>query len=190
MNVSFKEYLSDMNDYLTVEPVHNLFHAMFPCSTRTKQDIDRRIKDFILWEAETYGIEAQLETTDFGSRTEYERNFLCLSKGSLLTYFNSIYNGDYPEDLGKIAILYAKAMIDKYFPNAKDEDLVDMRMENGIPRGKEWMNMKNFTIDFVGSCVIAAEDETAALRTFWELINDQRPLPMNLYEVQNVEEET
>ena len=49
------------------------------------------------------------------------------------------------------------------------------------------MSMKNFTIDFSGSCVIAAEDETAA---FWELINNQQPLPMNLYEVQNVEEET
>ena len=49
--------------------------------------------------------------------------------------------------------------------------------------------MKNFTIDFTGSCVIAAEDEAAALRTFWELINNQQPLPMNLYEVQNVDEE-
>ena len=52
------------------------------------------------------------------------------------------------------------------------------------------MNMKNFTIDFAGSCVIAAEDEAAALRAFWELINNRQPLPMNLYEVQNVEEET
>ena len=50
--------------------------------------------------------------------------------------------------------------------------------------------MKNFTIDFVGFCVIAAEDEAAALRAFWELINNQQPLPMNLYAVQNVEEET
>lgn len=57
-------------------------------------------------------------------------------------------------------------------------------------KGRELMSMKNFTIDFAGSCVIAAEDETAAMRTFWELINNQQPLPMNLYEVQNVEEET
>ena len=52
------------------------------------------------------------------------------------------------------------------------------------------MNMKNFAIDFTGSCAIAAEDEAAALRAFWELINNQQPLPMNLYDVQNVEEET
>lgn len=52
------------------------------------------------------------------------------------------------------------------------------------------MSMKNFAIFFTGSCVIAAENETAAVSTFWELINNQQPLPMNLYEVQNVEEET
>lgn len=194
MNVSFKKYLSDMNFYLKVKPVQNLFHAMFPCSTRTKQDVNKRIKDFILWEAEKLDIETQLETTDFDNRTEYERSFLCLSKGSLLTYFNSIYNDDYPEDLEKIAILYAEVMIDKYFPNTNDEDLLDTRtarMEDlTVSKGKELMNMKNFTIDFAGSCVIAAEDENAALRTFWELINNQQPLPMNLYEVQNVEEET
>ena len=127
MNVSFKKYLSDMNAYLAVNPVKHLFQAMFPCSTRTKQDTNKRIKDFILWEAKTYDIETQLETTDFDNRAEYERNFLCLSKGSLLTYFNSIYNDDYSEDLEKIAILYAEAMIDKYFPNTDDEDLLDTR---------------------------------------------------------------
>ena len=59
---------------------------------------------------------------------EYERNFLCLSKSVLLIYFNTIYNDDYPEDLEKIAILYAEAMVDKYFPNAADdEDLLDTR---------------------------------------------------------------
>ena len=127
MNVSFKKYLSDMNTCLAVSPVKSLFRAMFPCSTHTKQDMNERIKDFVLWEAETYDIKTQLETTDFDNHAEYERNFLCLSKGSLLTYFNSIYNGDYPEDLEKIAILYAEAMIDKYFPNVDDEDLLDTR---------------------------------------------------------------
>lgn len=191
MNISFKKYLSDMNACLTVKSVQHLFHAMFPCSTRTKQDMNKRIKDFILWEAETYDIETQLETTDFDNRTEYEQNFLCLSKGSLLTYFNTIYNDDYPEDLEKIAILYAEAMINKYFPNANDEDLLDIRNKTTMfQKGKELMNMKNFTIDFAGSCVITAEDETAALHTFWELINNQQPLPMNLYDVQNIEEET
>lgn len=128
MNVSFKKYLSDMNAYLTVNPVKHLFHAMFPCSTRTKQDTNKRIKDFILWEAEKYDIGTRLETTDFDNRADYERNFLYLSKDSLLTYFNTIYNDDYPEDLEKIAILYAEAMIDKYFPNANEEDLLDTRI--------------------------------------------------------------
>ena len=128
MNVSFKKYLSDMNAYLAVSPVKQLFRAMFPCSARTKQDTNKRIKDFILWEAKKYDIKTQLETTDFDNRVEYERNFLCLSKSVLLIYFNTIYNDDYPEDLEKIAILYAEAMIDKYFPNAADdEDLLDTR---------------------------------------------------------------
>lgn len=128
MNVSFKKYLSDMNTYLAVSPVKRLFHVMFPCSTRTKQDTNKRIKDFILWEAEKYDIGTRLEVTDFDNRADYERNFLYLSKDSLLTYFNTIYNDDYSEDLEKIAILYAEAMIDKYFPNANDEDLLDTRI--------------------------------------------------------------
>ena len=128
MNVSFKKYLSDMNAYLAVKPVKCLFQAMFPCSTRTKQDTNKRIKDFILWEAKKYDIETRLETTEFDNRADYERNFLYLSKDSLLAYFNMIYNDDCNEDLDRIVILYAETMIDKQFPNANDEDLLDTRI--------------------------------------------------------------
>lgn len=124
MNVSFKKYLSDMNAYLAVKPVKCLFQAMFPCSTCTKQDTNKRIKDFILWEAEKYDIETQLEVTDFDDRADYERNSLYLTKDSLLDYFDMIYNDDCNEDRDKIVILYAEAMIDKYFPNANEEDLL------------------------------------------------------------------
>ena len=124
MNVSFKKYLSDMNAYLAVKPVQNLFHAMFPCSTRTKKDVNKRIKDFILWEAEKYDIETQLETTDFDDRADYERNTLYVSKDSLLNYFDMIYNDECDEDRDQVIILYAEAMIDKYFPNANEEDLL------------------------------------------------------------------
>ena len=49
--------------------------------------------------------------------------------------------------------------------------------------------MKTFRIDFTGSCAITAMDEETALAIFWHLIQTEQPLPSNLYDIQNVEEE-
>lgn len=47
--------------------------------------------------------------------------------------------------------------------------------------------MKEFTIYFSGSTVIAAPDYNAAVTAFWKAVNDEHPLPMNLYKIDDVE---
>lgn len=47
--------------------------------------------------------------------------------------------------------------------------------------------MKKFTIYFSGSTDITATDEDTAVTTFWKTINDDLALPLNLYNIENVE---
>lgn len=47
--------------------------------------------------------------------------------------------------------------------------------------------MKKFTIYFSGSTDITATDEDTAVATFWKTINDDLALPLNLYNIENVE---
>lgn len=47
--------------------------------------------------------------------------------------------------------------------------------------------MKEFTIYFSGSTVIAAPDYYTAITAFWKTVEDEHPLPMNLYEIDDVE---
>ena len=44
-----------------------------------------------------------------------------------------------------------------------------------------------FYIDFQGSCEIEAQSAEEAEEKFWELINYDKPLPHNLYEISNIE---
>lgn len=47
--------------------------------------------------------------------------------------------------------------------------------------------MKEFTIYFSGSTTIAAPDCNTAVTAFWEAVNNEHPLPMNLYKIDDVE---
>lgn len=48
--------------------------------------------------------------------------------------------------------------------------------------------MKTYAVDFSGWCVIEANSSEEAEGLFWEMINEDRPLPENLYEIECVEE--
>lgn len=50
--------------------------------------------------------------------------------------------------------------------------------------------MSKFTIYFQGYCEIEGENPHDAQNKFWELINDDKPLPENIYEVLCVEPKT
>ncbi len=43
--------------------------------------------------------------------------------------------------------------------------------------------MYSFDIKFEGSCTIHAESFEEAIKKFWQFINDEKPLPSNLYEI-------
>ena len=49
---------------------------------------------------------------------------------------------------------------------------------------------KTFWVDFSGYCEIEAETAEEAEQKFWDFINDDMPLPQNIYEVDGVEEKT
>jgi hypothetical protein len=44
-----------------------------------------------------------------------------------------------------------------------------------------------FYVDFSGYCEIEAEDAALAQDKFWELVNEDKPLPCNIYEIQGIE---
>jgi hypothetical protein len=48
--------------------------------------------------------------------------------------------------------------------------------------------MKKFYVDFTGWCEITAKDEEEARYKFESYIAENKPLPCNIYEVQNVKE--
>ncbi len=50
--------------------------------------------------------------------------------------------------------------------------------------------MPKFYVDFQGHCEIEAESDHDAEDKFWELINNDKPLPENVYNVWCVEQKT
>ena len=48
--------------------------------------------------------------------------------------------------------------------------------------------MKTFYIDFFGYCEIDANSTEEAQEIFWKIINENKPLPQNVYELDRVEE--
>lgn len=44
-----------------------------------------------------------------------------------------------------------------------------------------------FFVDFGGWCEIEAESEEQARKKFWQLINEDKPLPSNVYEIHGTE---
>lgn len=50
--------------------------------------------------------------------------------------------------------------------------------------------MKTFWVDFTGYCEIEAETAEEAENKFWSYIEDDIPLPQNIYDVEGVEEKT
>jgi len=50
--------------------------------------------------------------------------------------------------------------------------------------------MLKYYIDFQGYCEIEAENADDAHNKFWEFINDDKPLPENVYEVWCIEPKT
>lgn len=49
---------------------------------------------------------------------------------------------------------------------------------------------KTFWVDFSGYCEIEAETAEEAEQKFWDFINENIPLPQNIYNVDGVEEKT
>lgn len=49
---------------------------------------------------------------------------------------------------------------------------------------------KTFWVDFSGYCEIEAETAEEAEQKFWDFINEDMPLPQNIYDVDGVEEKT
>lgn len=49
---------------------------------------------------------------------------------------------------------------------------------------------KTFWVDFSGYCEIEAETAEEAEKKFWDFINEDKPLPQNIYDVDGVEEKT
>ena len=47
--------------------------------------------------------------------------------------------------------------------------------------------METFYIDFAGYCEIEAENVAQAQTEFWRLIQEELPLPKNIYEIQGIE---
>lgn len=50
--------------------------------------------------------------------------------------------------------------------------------------------MKTWYVDFSGYCEIEAETADEACEKFWEYINNDQPLPQNIYDFEGVEEKT
>lgn len=48
--------------------------------------------------------------------------------------------------------------------------------------------MKKYYVDFSGYCEIEAETPEQAKAKFWWLIQEEIPLPRNIYEIDSVEE--
>ncbi len=133
MNVSFKKYLSDMTFYLTSrKSVKKFFFKMFPKSCRTNKAINKRIADFVQWEAKVLFLEDRIEATTFDDLLDYETNYLYLSRDGLMDYIKSIYNDDYSDDIAEIALSYADLLINECFPEAETEDLLGTRCKNPL----------------------------------------------------------
>lgn len=47
--------------------------------------------------------------------------------------------------------------------------------------------METFYIDFAGYCEIEAENVAQAQTEFWRLIQEELPLPKNIYEIQGIQ---
>lgn len=47
---------------------------------------------------------------------------------------------------------------------------------------------KTYFVDFSGYCEIEAESETEAETKFWDYINEDNPLPQNIYDIEEIEE--
>lgn len=49
---------------------------------------------------------------------------------------------------------------------------------------------KTFYVDFSGYCEIEAETTEEAEQKFWDFINEGKPLPQDIYDIDCVEEKT
>jgi hypothetical protein len=45
-----------------------------------------------------------------------------------------------------------------------------------------------YYVDFSGYCEVEASSSKEAVQAFWSAVNDDKPLPCNVYEIQCVEE--
>ena len=49
---------------------------------------------------------------------------------------------------------------------------------------------KTFFVDFSGYCEIEAETREQAETEFWRLVQEELPLPQNIYDIEGIEEKT
>lgn len=48
--------------------------------------------------------------------------------------------------------------------------------------------MKTYYVDFSGYCEIEADTVQEAERKFWEFLDNEKPLPSNIYRIEDFEE--